>query len=205
MTYKKARGFRGLPFSTGRLRLALRELEAFAGAFAAVLLRFFFARVAGEEAVAAQRFAQRFVHLEQRAGDAVAHGAGLSGRSAAGAFHVDVEARAGFGDHERLPHDLLQDRAGEVIVDRLFVDRDDALTESHPHARDGAFTTAGAEKKFCWLHALRQRRGLLGRVRMRVADVDAETSELDVAHPVGRQHAANGALDQTFRVLRTNL
>jgi len=40
---------------------------------------------------------------------------------------------------------------------------------------------------------------------MSVADVDAEPSELDVAHPVGRQHAANGALDQTFRVLRTNL
>jgi len=59
-----------------------------------------------------------------------------------------------------------------------------ALTEGHPDARDGAFTRAGAEKKFCWLHALRQRRGLLGRVRMSVADVDAETPELDVAHPV---------------------
>src|SRR6185437_8806955 len=37
--------------------LALAELEAFAGALAAVLLRFFFARVAREQAVLAQRLA----------------------------------------------------------------------------------------------------------------------------------------------------
>ena len=63
--------------------LALRELEAPPSAFAAVFLPLFDACVAGEHAVGAQGLAQGLVILHQRAGDAVAHGAGLAGVAAA--------------------------------------------------------------------------------------------------------------------------
>src|SRR5579862_4870706 len=110
-------------------RLALAELEAFAGALAAVFLRFFFARVAGEEAVLAQRFLEGFVHCDERARDAVPHGAGLSGHPAAFGLDRHVEAPAGRGGFQRLAHDLLVLRARKVLVERLGVHRDDALAQ----------------------------------------------------------------------------
>src|SRR5579884_3631262 len=71
---------------------------------------------------------------------------GLSAGTAAFGFHVDVETRCALRRFERLTHDLLQRLAREVLVDRPFIDRNDALSERNADARDRALTTAGTLK-----------------------------------------------------------
>ena len=45
--------------------------------------------------------------------------------------------------HQRLLHDHAQNRAGEVLFDRLAVDGDLALAALHPDARGGVLAAAG--------------------------------------------------------------
>src|SRR6185436_8476812 len=71
--------------------LALRELEALAGAGLAVLLALDFARVAGEQAGAAKRGLVFLVVFDEGAGEAETDGTGLAGKSAADRAHADVE------------------------------------------------------------------------------------------------------------------
>src|SRR5437660_2066599 len=69
--------------------LALAELRRLARLVQAGLLALHHARVAREEAGALQRHAKLGVDLDERAGDAVAHRAGLAGRPAA--VHADAQ------------------------------------------------------------------------------------------------------------------
>src|SRR5579883_2630664 len=64
-------------------RLAFGELEAAARLRPAILLALDRARVAGEEAARLQRGAQRRLVIDQGAGNAVTHGAGLAGKATA--------------------------------------------------------------------------------------------------------------------------
>src|ERR1019366_4407439 len=81
--------------------LPFAELEALACSRHAVLLAFLGARVAREEPVFLELLAQLQVVLDQRAGDAEAHRAGLPRDAAAGDGRQDVELVGGFGEHQR--------------------------------------------------------------------------------------------------------
>ena len=81
--------------------LALRELGRFARFVQAGLLALDLARVAREEALALQRDAQVRVGLDERAGDAVADGAGLAGRPAAVDADAEVVRALDAGDLQR--------------------------------------------------------------------------------------------------------
>src|SRR5690606_27589545 len=85
--------------------LALRVLRPLAGLVQAVLLALHGAGVAGDEARLAQRRPQVRVVRDERAGDAVADGAGLAARPAALHVHVHVEAIEHVERRERLLHD----------------------------------------------------------------------------------------------------
>src|ERR1700712_2875676 len=83
-------------------RSALAELLAATRAVETDLFTFDFTRIASHEASVLQRRLQRFVVVDQRAGDAVANGASLAGFTAA--VHVDlhVEGCVVRGQHQRL-------------------------------------------------------------------------------------------------------
>src|SRR5690242_19467910 len=81
-------------------RLALRELEATAGAGLAVLLTLDLAGVAGEEAGIAEGLLQRRVVVAKGAGDAEADGLGLAHESAAVDLCDHLELALGIGDFE---------------------------------------------------------------------------------------------------------
>src|SRR5436305_4076151 len=117
--------------------LALRELEAGAGAALAVLLALLPARVAREEAGLLETLAQFHVVDLQRAGDAVPDGAGLAARAAAVDDDDDVEAVVRLGQRQRLLDDHLQHFVAEVLVQGAVVDRDRprALTKVHARRR----------------------------------------------------------------------
>src|SRR6478609_2260838 len=72
-------------------RLTLGELEALAGAGLAGLLALFFAGVTGEVTGLLQGDAELGIELQQRAGDAMGHGARLAADAATGDIHKDVE------------------------------------------------------------------------------------------------------------------
>ena len=85
----------GPPQENIRSALALRELEAAAGLGAAVLLALDDARIAGQEAGALDRRAQRRLEPGQRLGDAVLDCSGLARKPAALDGRDDVILRRG--------------------------------------------------------------------------------------------------------------
>src|SRR4051812_44705915 len=123
--------------------LALAELRALARLLQAGLLTLLRARVTREEAAALELAAQVGVGLHQRAGHAVAQGAGLGRHSAA----VDA------GDHvhlllvarrlERSADGLLQRGAREEVLERAAVDLVHARARLEDHAGDGGLALAG--------------------------------------------------------------
>ena len=76
--------------------LALGELGRAAGGLEAVLLTLFHSRIAGQKTSGLQQRAVLCIDLQQRAGNAVANGAGLAGHAAAGdgADNVNLAQRA---------------------------------------------------------------------------------------------------------------
>ena len=124
-------------------RLALRELEAAAGLGAAVLLALDDARVAGQEAFALDRRAQRRLVAGQRLGDAVLDRAGLARQAAALDGGDDVILAVAVGDVERLVDDQAQRRASEIDFLVAAVDDDLARARLQPDARDGVLAAAG--------------------------------------------------------------
>src|SRR6185369_17343903 len=109
----------GTPLLLGILkRLALRELEAAASFGPAVLLTLDHAAVAGQEAFALDRGAERRLVARQCLGDAVLDRTGLAAEAAAldGRNHVILANP--FGDVERLVDHQAQRRASEI--DRLI-------------------------------------------------------------------------------------
>src|SRR6266850_2214801 len=97
-------------------RSTFRELLAPPCLVQANLLSLYLARVARHQPGRAQRRLQPCIILDQRARDAVAHGARLSAFAAAIHVHHDVEARLALGELERLAYDYA---AGLARVDRV--------------------------------------------------------------------------------------
>ena len=83
--------------------------------------------------------------LDERAGDAVADGAGLARRAAAVHAHAQVVLSLEPGDLERREHHLAMDGAREVLLDRPAVDPRLAVAGTQDHARDRRLALAGAE------------------------------------------------------------
>src|SRR6476646_11595922 len=106
------------------MRLALRELEAGAGALLAVLLALLHAGIAREETSLLETLAQLHVVELERAGDAVADRAGLAAGTAAVDRHHDVEFVVRLGERKRLLDDHLEHFVREVLIERARVDRD---------------------------------------------------------------------------------
>src|SRR5688572_8156309 len=96
--------------------LALRELEAGAGALLSVLLALFHARIAREEAGLLEALAKLGVVNLERARDAVANRTGLPARAAAVHRDDDVELVDRLRQRERLLDDHLQHFIAEVVV-----------------------------------------------------------------------------------------
>ena len=137
------------------LKLALAELRRATGSLEAVLLTFLHARVAGQEAGLLQGRAQLGVVLQQRAGQAVADGAGLAGAAAADNVDNNVELAFGAGEHQRAAGEQLQGVEADVIVDITAVDGELAGAVVHAHAGDRVLAAAGAVEIFLgFVHGL---------------------------------------------------
>src|SRR5688500_1521401 len=102
------------------------------------LLSLDLARVARHQPGRAQRRLQGCIILDQRARDAVAHGAGLAALAAAVDVHQDVERRLVLGELEGLAHHHAAGLAAEELVHRLAVDHEVALAGLEEHAGHGA-------------------------------------------------------------------
>src|SRR5262249_36629643 len=114
--------------------LTLTELEALSRSRHAVLLALLGARVPRQESLGLQLLAQLGVVLDQRAGDAESHGAGLSRDAAAIHRRQDVELVGGLGEDER-GLDLRPEGFGrEERVERPVVDGDGAAAGPEEHA-----------------------------------------------------------------------
>src|SRR5690606_22806940 len=138
--------FPGLPSAAGgpSSASALGELRGAAGLVQTDLLALDLAGVAGHEAGLAQFGLQRFVVLDQRAGDAQADRTGLAGGAAADGGDDDVEVVRVLGEFQRLAHDHARGLAAEELVQRTAVDGDVAAALAQEHAGGGGLATAGA-------------------------------------------------------------
>src|SRR5436190_21053739 len=125
-------------------RSALRELRPLAGLLETRLLALDLAVVAGQEALALQLGAQVLVDADQRARDPVAERAGLPRDAAAVDARADVVGRIGAGDLQRRGRDRAQRLAGEVLLDRLAVDRDGSGAGNEHDPRHRRLALAGA-------------------------------------------------------------
>src|SRR3954466_13246884 len=97
-----------------RPRLALRELEGATRLRAAVLLALHRARVAGEKAAGLQHRAQAGLVIDQGAGDAVAHRAGLARQTPAIDGDDHVKLAVAIGGDQWLAQDHAQHGTGEI-------------------------------------------------------------------------------------------
>src|SRR5262249_13158819 len=139
--------------------LPLRELEALAGALAAVLLSLLHAAVAGQVAGVAEllghvrlpfgllavggRLAAQAEHVLQRAGHALAARAALAGEAAALDVDEHVETVAHFSDFERTDHRGAVLVLGEVLFQGPAVDLDPAAALGEPDAGHRGLAAAG--------------------------------------------------------------
>src|SRR5262249_42668008 len=141
--------------------LPLRELEALAGALAAVFLAFLHAAVAGEIAGVAELLGhaddrvlavagvlgRQAEHLLERAGDTLAGSAGLTREAAAANLDRHVELVAHVGQFERAVDGRAILVLREELVDGSLVHGYFARAFGHAHAGDGFLAPAGAEVK----------------------------------------------------------
>ena len=126
------------PFFVGRESgLALRELEAFAGAGLAGLFAFLHARVACEETFLLEREAQGLVDLDERPADCQTQGAGLAIDAAADGADGEVVGVNGVGDFQRAKNLILNREAGEVVGEVTAVDLDGTGAWLQADAGDG--------------------------------------------------------------------
>src|SRR5512136_1091717 len=127
-SHKKG-GFREPPLS---FRLALGELEPFAGSGLTVFLALLHAGVPREEAGLLQSGPEFRVELAQGPGDAVLERVSLTGNAAAADVDVEIELAHLVGDSQGLLDDLLEDFPGKVVVEIPVVDREHAGSILHP-------------------------------------------------------------------------
>src|SRR5829696_9162159 len=125
--------------------LTLRELRGLAGLVQAGLLALHLARVAREEALALQRYAQLRVHLDERAGDPVPDRSGLTARAAAVDADAEVVLAVEARGLERSHRDRAVQQAREVLLDRAAVHPRLPVAGAQDDARDGGFALARTE------------------------------------------------------------
>src|SRR3954454_19142910 len=123
--------------------LALAELRPLAGLLQAGLLALLDTRVTRQETAALELATQVRVGVDQRAGDAVAQGAGLGADTAAVQAGHDVHALLVADGLERLADLALQRVAREEDVELLAVDRVDPGPRLEDHAGDRGLALAG--------------------------------------------------------------
>jgi len=135
------------------LALALRELEACAGTFLAVLLAFVFTGITSEQAGFLEGSTQFGIEFHQCTSDAKTDGAGLTGNTAAIGQNDYVKTILHFDNRER---ELRRDAAsfgGEILVKRASVDRDLAgTTRAEEYTGDAAFAASCCEILFDFLY-----------------------------------------------------
>src|SRR5580698_8197359 len=138
-----------VPKRAGAIDLPLGVLRSLAGLLEAVLLRLLLACVAGQEARALQDGPVLGVHLAQAAGNAQAHGAGLSGDAATVNGGVDVVGLVGVGEAQRLGHQHAVRGRGEVALNRQLVHRDRPLAGTEADAGHRLLAAAGGLCEWC--------------------------------------------------------
>ena len=116
------------------LRLALGELEPFAGAGLTGLFTFLHAGVAREEPLLFEWDADRLVNLKKRAAQSEAHGASLAVDSAAGRLDDDVVGVDSVRDLKRTKDLVLKREAAEIIGKVAAVDFDGPGAGLHAQA-----------------------------------------------------------------------
>src|SRR5258706_7625356 len=125
------------------LKLALRELRGLAGLVEPGFLALDLAGVAREVTLALQRDPELRIGLDEGAGDAVAHRAGLPGEPASVHAHAEVVLAFETGGLQRRDGDRLPDRAREVLLDRPAVDPGGPVAGTEDDARDRGLALAG--------------------------------------------------------------
>src|SRR5688572_646256 len=187
--------------SASQARSALRVLRPSASLAKTDLLALDLARVASDESGFAQRLAQAFVVVHERARDAVTNRAGLPRRAAAANRDLHVETPLGFGDDERLANDHARRLAAEEHVEQPAVDDDVAVAGLQVNAGRRGLAPSGAVVDFDRHFFLElQRFRLLRGVRMLLAADDLELLEHLPTERALRQHAFDGNLDGALRV-----
>src|SRR5512146_574152 len=122
--------------------LTLGELLPATRLAQADLLTLDFACIASDQTGLAQCRLQVGIVVDQCAGDTVTHGTGLTGFTATGHVHHDVELAQRVGQLQRLTHDHAAGLAGEEHIHRLVVDDDFALTGLDEHTSHCALAAA---------------------------------------------------------------
>src|SRR5215472_15464928 len=125
-------------------RLALRELEAGAGAALAVFLALLGASVTSHQTLGLEGLAKLGVELYQGAGDAELDGVRLAHHAAATNRGDDVEGLADVVDTERTLRRGALLRGHEVNVNVLLVDGEFAVAGAQKNPRDRRFAAAGS-------------------------------------------------------------
>src|SRR5215472_3430706 len=133
-------------------QLPLAELEALARTLLSVLLAFLAAGVARKHAFALQFRAQLGVELEQSAGDAQAHGTGLSIHASAidGGDHAKVAA--GFGYHKRLARRDALLFGDEILIEGAIVHLELARSGTQKDSSGRRLAASGSVKLCCFSH-----------------------------------------------------
>src|SRR5690606_37297545 len=109
-------------FWATRSVLTLGELRTLARFVQADFLPLDFAGIAGHIPGATQRRTQRFIIFDQRTGDTVTDGTGLTGGATTFNRDQDVETLSHFHQCQRLTHHHAGGFAAEVLVQRTTVD-----------------------------------------------------------------------------------
>src|SRR5690606_10999648 len=178
----------------GRRQLALAELLATTRLVETDFLTLDFTRIAGNQTRLLERRLGRFVIVDQSAGNAVTHCAGLTAFATAMHIDMEVERLEMAGEHQRLTHDHAAGFTGEILVDRLAIDDDVARTFFQEDTSNRSFAAAGAIVPITD-HDLSldfQRLGLLSGVRMLGAGINLEL----LGHGVTQRTLGQHALDR---------
>ena len=125
--------------------LALRELEALAGALLTVLFPLARAGVAGQIAHSLKLAAEFDIELTQSPSDTETDGTSLSVDSATIGENQHVELVGCLGSQQRLFGGRTGRVTGEILIERFPVDDNIAATIAQKHTGHGGLTPTGAE------------------------------------------------------------
>src|SRR5688500_10551541 len=123
--------------------LALGVLRRLASSLEAELLALLCARIAGQEARRTQRGTRIRMRADERSGDPVADGSGLTGDAPAGDEHAGRVAALGLGHAEGKEQRALGGGTAEVLARWLAVDDDAAVAGQQADPRDGGLAPPG--------------------------------------------------------------